>query len=125
VIIGPPRAINGARGEDDAFIATGPAIFPGARVGVRGEVRIHGVVHVNTALSDDGLVPIGWVAVGDPAQVMPPDDHDTIWAIQRELDFPGTVFRLPRETPALQARAARRYAETFGGHRADRLPADR
>jgi carbonic anhydrase/acetyltransferase-like protein (isoleucine patch superfamily) len=125
VIIGPHAHINGAQVANEAFIATGAALFPGARVGVRAEVRIRGVVHINTALPDDGLVPIAWVAVGDPARVFPPEDHEEIWAIQRELDFPGTVFALPRETPELEAKAARRYAELFGRHRSDRLLADR
>jgi hypothetical protein len=120
VIVGPHAHINGAQIADDAFIATGAALFPGARIGARAEVRIHGVVHVNTALPDDGLVPIGWVAVGSPARVLPPSAHEEIWEIQRELDFPGTVFGLPRETPDLAARTARGYAELFGTHRSDR-----
>lgn len=120
VIIGPHAHVNGAAIGRDAFIATGAAIFPGARVGTRAEVRIHGVVQVRTVVPDGGLVPIGWIAVGDPARILPPDRHDEIWAVQRELDFPGTVFGVGRETPDLQAEVARRYAETFGRHRADR-----
>ena len=42
----------------------------------------------------------GWIAVGDPAQILPPDRHEDIWAIQRELDFPGTVYGIPRGTDA-------------------------
>lgn len=120
VIVGPHAHVNGAQIGDDAFIATGAAIFPGARIGERAEVRIHGVVHVNTTLPDDGLVPIGWVAVGDPAQVLPPERHEEIWAVQRDLDFPGTVFGVSRETPGLAAEATRRYARAFGRHRGDR-----
>jgi gamma-carbonic anhydrase len=125
VIVGPHAHINGAEIADEAFIATGAGVFPGARVGARAEVRINGVVHVNTTLGDDGLVPIGWVAVGSPAQVLPPNDHERIWEIQRELDFPGTVLGLERDTPDLMARATERYAELFGTHRSDRiLPPD-
>ncbi len=119
VIVGPHAHINGAAVGDGAFVATGAALFPGARVGAGAEVRINGVVHVNSALPDDGLVPIGWVAVGDPAQVLPPERHDDIWAIQRELDFPGTVLGVQRGAPA--AEATRRYAELFGRHRDDRV----
>ena len=36
------------------------------------EVRIHGVVQVNTVLPPGATVPVGWVAVGDPAQIFPP-----------------------------------------------------
>jgi carbonic anhydrase/acetyltransferase-like protein (isoleucine patch superfamily) len=119
VIVGPHAHVNGATVGDGAFVATGAALFPGARIGAGAEVRINGVVHVNSALPDDGLVPIGWVAVGDPAQVLPPERHDDIWAIQRELDFPGTVLGVQRGAPA--ANATRRYAELFGRHRDDRI----
>ena len=121
VIVGPHAHVNGAVVEDDAFLATGAALFPGARIGAGAEVRIHGVVHVNSVVPAGGLVPIGWVAVGDPAEVLPPDRHDDIWAIQEGLDFPGTVFGLPRDTPDLQAQVARRYAGLFGRHRDDRI----
>jgi carbonic anhydrase/acetyltransferase-like protein (isoleucine patch superfamily) len=123
VIVGPHAHLNGVEVAEDAFIATGAALFPGARVGARAEVRIHGVVHVNTALPDDGLVPIGWVAVGDPATVLPPDRHDEIWAIQEPLDFPGTVFGLERAAPGetIQPEVTRRYADLFGRHRGDRI----
>jgi carbonic anhydrase/acetyltransferase-like protein (isoleucine patch superfamily) len=121
VIIGPFAHVNGALVEDGAFIATGAALFPNATIGAGAEVRIHGVVHVNSRLEPGGLVPIGWVAVGDPAQVLPPDRHEDIWAIQEGLDFPGTVFGIPRETPDLTAEAARRYADLFAAHREDRV----
>jgi len=120
VIVGPHAHVNGAVVEDDAFLATGAALFPGARIGAGAEVRIHGVVHVNSVLSPGGLVPIGWVAVGDPAQVFPPERHEEIWTIQETLDFPGTAFGLPRDAPDLAAAATRRYAEVFGRHRSDR-----
>jgi carbonic anhydrase/acetyltransferase-like protein (isoleucine patch superfamily) len=119
VVVGPHAHVNGAVVGDGAFIATGAALFPGARVGAGAEVRINGVVHVNSALPDGGLVPIGWVAVGDPAQVLGPDRHEEIWAVQRELDFPGTVLGIERGAPA--AAATRRYAELFGRHRDDTI----
>jgi carbonic anhydrase/acetyltransferase-like protein (isoleucine patch superfamily) len=123
VIIGPHAHLNGVEIGADAFVATGASLFPGARVGARAEVRIGGVVHVNSSLPDDGLVPIGWVAVGDPATVLPPGRHEEIWAIQRELDFPGTVFGLerPPQGETIAPEVTRRYAELFGRHRDDRI----
>jgi gamma-carbonic anhydrase len=122
VIVGPHAHLNGVEVREDAFVATGAALFPGARIGARAEVRIRGVVHVNSVLPDDGLVPIGWVAVGDPAVVLPPDRHDEIWAIQEGLDFPGTVFGIERPAPGetIQPEVSRRYADLFGRHRDDR-----
>jgi hypothetical protein len=58
------------------------------------------VVQVNTVLEPGSTVPIGWIAVGDPARILPPDRHEDIWAIQRELDFPSTVYGIPRGTDA-------------------------
>jgi carbonic anhydrase/acetyltransferase-like protein (isoleucine patch superfamily) len=123
VLVGPHAHVNGARIGENAFLATGASVFPGARVGARAEVRINGVVHVNSAVAPDATVPIGWVAVGDPARIFPPRSHDEIWAIQAGLDFPGTVFGLPRPAAGetLMPTAMRRYAELFGRHRDDRL----
>jgi carbonic anhydrase/acetyltransferase-like protein (isoleucine patch superfamily) len=123
VLIGPHAHVNGARVGENAFVATGAAIFPGARVGDRATVRIGGVLHVNSRLPDDQFVPIGWVAVGDPAKVLPPDRHDEIWAIQKRLDFPGTVFGVARagngESHMPQAMA--RYSRWLGEHLGDRV----
>jgi carbonic anhydrase/acetyltransferase-like protein (isoleucine patch superfamily) len=96
VLVGPRAYLTGCTVEDNAFLATGATIFNAARIGTRAEVRINGVVHLRTVLPTDSVVPIGWIAVGDPAQILPPEDHDRIWAIQEPLDFPGTVFGLPR-----------------------------
>src|SRR5436853_328109 len=69
-----------------------------------------------------GDVPIGWIAVGDPAQLFPPDQHDLLWPIQRELDFPGTVFGVPRAPNAeLMPVVTERYADLFGRHLLDRV----
>ena len=118
VLIGPHAPVNGARIGAEAFIATGAALFPGAAVGSRAEVRINAVVHVNSTIPDGGLVPIGWVAVGD--EVLPPDRHDDIWAIQRELDFADTVYGEPRGED-LMARVMPKQAAWLGAHRDDRI----
>ena len=47
-------------------------------------------------IPEKGLVPIGWVAVGNPAVIRPPSAHDEIWSVQRTLDFPGTVYGVER-----------------------------
>jgi carbonic anhydrase/acetyltransferase-like protein (isoleucine patch superfamily) len=120
VLIGPQAHVNGAQIGAESFIATGAALFPGARLGRRVEVRINGVVHVNSALPDGAVVPIGWIAVGDPAEILSPDRHDEIWAIQRELDFPGTVYGQPRGDD-LMARVMPRQVAWLGAHRDDRV----
>ncbi|MGX9899524.1 gamma carbonic anhydrase family protein [Arthrobacter sp. SA17] len=98
VMVGPHAHINGATVEAEAFIATGASLFPGAYIGAGAEVRINGVVQVNSRLEAGAVVPIGWVAVGHPASILSPERHEEIWEIQRILDFPGTVYGVPRGT---------------------------
>jgi carbonic anhydrase/acetyltransferase-like protein (isoleucine patch superfamily) len=118
VLVGPHAHLNGARVGDGCFLATGAALFPGSIVGAGAEVRIHGVVQVNTVLPPGEVVPIGWVAVGDPARIFPPGQHERIWAIQESLDFPGTVYGVARNTPATERMS--RQAAWFASHLDDR-----
>jgi len=94
LVVGPHTYLTGCTLEDHVFIATGATIFNGAHLGTRAEVRIGGLVHLETTLPADAVVPIGWIAIGDPAEILPPKDHERIWAIQEPLDFPRTIFGL-------------------------------
>jgi len=99
VLVGPRACLTGCQVADEVFLATGATVFNGARVGRGAEIRINGVVHLRTVLPEGATVPIGWIAVGDPAQILSPDRHDEIWAIQKELDFPKYVFGVDRPPP--------------------------
>jgi carbonic anhydrase/acetyltransferase-like protein (isoleucine patch superfamily) len=119
VLIGPHAHVNGAEISAGCFLATGASVFPGARLEERCEVRINAVVQVNTRLAEEAVVPIGWVAVGDPAEVLSPHDHEAIWALQRGLDFPGTVYGVERGTAPSEL--MRRQSDWYGAHRDDRV----
>lgn len=106
VLVGPRSHLSGCTVGDDAFLATGVTVFNGARIGPGAELRINAVVHVNSRVSPGDTVPIGWVAVGDRS--LPPEAHDDIWSIQRELDFPGTVWGTERTVG--RGERTRRYA---------------
>jgi carbonic anhydrase/acetyltransferase-like protein (isoleucine patch superfamily) len=97
VLIGPNAHVVGCIIEDNVFVATGAAIFHGARLGAGSEVRINGVVHIQTELPPDATVPIGWIAVGNPAEILSPERHDEIWAIQKPLNFPEYVYGVARD----------------------------
>jgi gamma-carbonic anhydrase len=118
VLVGPHAHVNGAEVGDGAFLATGISVFPGARVGAGAEVQVGAVVQVNSSLPPEATVPMGWIAVGVPAEILPPDRHEEIWTIQRQLDFPGTVYGVRRGTP--MAEIMRAQADWFGAHRDDR-----
>ena len=119
VLVGPHAHVNGSEVGDGSFLATGCSLFPGSRLGREVEVRINGVVHVNSVLEDRALVPIGWVAVGKPARIIAPWDHDEIWRTQEALDFPRTVYGLRRDASARERMELQ--AEWFGAHRNDRV----
>jgi carbonic anhydrase/acetyltransferase-like protein (isoleucine patch superfamily) len=121
-LIGPNAHVVGCRIEEEVFIATGAAIFHGATLGRGAEVRVNAVVHLKTTLPPDAQVPIGWVAVGDPAQILPPNDHDKIWAIQTPLNFPLAVYGFDR-AEADMVKITRRVAEVLAGHRDDEIVA--
>lgn len=120
VLVGPMASVSGASVADEVFLATGTRVFNGARIGERCEIRINAVVHLRTVLPPDTVVPIGWIAVGDPAQVLSPDRHEEIWALQKELDFPGYVFGLDRDTPDLMVQLTDRYGAALARHAHDR-----
>jgi carbonic anhydrase/acetyltransferase-like protein (isoleucine patch superfamily) len=111
VLVGPHAHLNGTRIEDEVFVATGVAMFPGSVAGTGSELRVRSVLHVNSVLAPHTVVPIGWIAAGDPAQLFSPDRHDELWAVQEPLDFPGTVYGVPRGTSMREI--MRRQSEAY------------
>ena len=123
VLVGPHAHLSGCTVDDDVFVATGAAVFNGARLGARSTVRINGVVHIKTVLAPDAVVPIGWVAVGDPARILSPHAHDEIWAVQEKLNFSKTVFNQAPAPPgqSIMPERMRRYAAALGRHAHDKI----
>lgn len=100
VMIGPNCHLTACRIDSEVFVATGVSVFNGAHVEQGAELRINAVVHLSTRVPSDATVPIGWIAVGNPAQIFSPDQHEAIWAVQKGLNFPMTVFGVDREATA-------------------------
>ncbi len=61
-----------------------------------GSARIGAVVHLRTRVPAHTSIPINWIAVGDPAEMFPPDQHDAIWRIQKPLNFSKFVYGVER-----------------------------
>ena len=119
-LIGPHAQLVGCTLADQVFIATGAAIFHEAQIGEGAEIRVNGVVHLKTRLAPGAMVPIGWVAVGDPAEILPPDQHERIWAIQKPLNFPLTAYGIDR-AEADMVKITRRLADALAAHGDDAI----
>ena len=120
VLVGPNSHLSGCHIMAQAFIATGAAIFNGASIGKRAEVRINGVVHLKTVIPDDGVVPIGWVAVGDPAKILPASNKEEIWNELRQQNFPKEVFGVERSSE-MMIEITDRYTRSLARHQDDKL----
>ena len=119
-LVGPNAHVVGCTIADEVFIATGAAIFHGATLGKGSEVRVHATVHVKTRLPAGETVPIGWVAVGDPVEILPPDRHDRIWELQAPLNFPLEAYGIDRKDVDM-IKVTTRVVEGLGSHRDDEI----
>jgi carbonic anhydrase/acetyltransferase-like protein (isoleucine patch superfamily) len=118
-LVGPNAHVVGSTIEKEVFLATGCAVFHGSHIGAGAEVRVNGVVHLKTRLAPGATVPIGWVAVGDPAQMFPASEHDAIWAVQKPLNFPLTVYGLER-SEASMTKITQRLSQALASHLGDK-----
>ena len=64
------------------------------------------------------------MAVGDPAEILSPDQHERIWAVQKELGFTKLVFGLdrPAEGETIMPELTRRYADWLARQGRDEAP---
>lgn len=115
----PHAHIVGATVEAEVFLATGCAVFTDRISGAGAEVGLNGVVHLRTRLAPGATVPIGWVAVGDPAQMLPASEHDAIWGDSGALNFPLTVYGL-QGGEADMVRITQRLPQALGSHLDDK-----
>jgi len=121
VLIGPHAYLTGCDIGDEVFIATGAMIFSGARMGRASSVALGGGVHIGSVVPPRTAIPIGWVAVGDPARMYPPGEVEPIRAGLAEAGgFLPFVFGTDRAADrGEQMRAALgRYSRALAIHHA-------
>ena len=119
VLIGPHAYLTGCDISGEVFIATGAMIFNGARMGRASSVALGGGVHIGCVVPPRTAIPIGWVAVGDPARMYPPGEVEQIRAGLTEAGgFLPFVFGTDRAADrGEQMRAALgRYSRALARH---------
>jgi len=123
VLAGPHSYLTGCSIGDEVFIATGAMVFNGARMGRASSVALGGAVHIGCVVPPGTRIPIGWVAVGNPARLYPPGEADSIRAgLDEAGGFLPFVFGTdPAAGRGEQMRTAmRRYASFLSrSHRGD------
>jgi carbonic anhydrase/acetyltransferase-like protein (isoleucine patch superfamily) len=124
VLAGPNSYLTGAIIGDEVFIATGAMVFNGATMGAASSVALGGAVHIGCVVPPQTRIPIGWVAVGDPARLYPPGEADSIRAgLEEAGGFLPFVFGTDPAAPrSEQMRTAmRRYTRYLSrAHQADK-----
>jgi carbonic anhydrase/acetyltransferase-like protein (isoleucine patch superfamily) len=122
-LVGPNAHLVGCTIEDNVFVATGVSIFHGATIKKGAEIRVNGVVHLKTVFPENEILPIGWIAVGNPMQMFSPDKHDKIWEIQKKLDFPNLVYGISqREDPGdVNKKLCETMSDRLKEHKSDRI----
>jgi carbonic anhydrase/acetyltransferase-like protein (isoleucine patch superfamily) len=80
VLAGPHSHLTGCGIADEVFIATAARVFNGAQLGRASSVALGGTVHIGCVVPPLTRIPIGWVAVGEPARIYPPGDAEAIRA---------------------------------------------
>jgi carbonic anhydrase/acetyltransferase-like protein (isoleucine patch superfamily) len=126
VLAGPHSHLTGCGIADEVFIATGAKVFNGAQLGRASSVALGGTVHIGCVVPPLGRVPIGWVAVGEPARMYPPSDAEAIRAGLDEVagGFLPFVFGIDEAADRRQQMQAalRRYTAAIARqHRQDEV----
>jgi carbonic anhydrase/acetyltransferase-like protein (isoleucine patch superfamily) len=122
-IVGPHATLLGCQVGRCAYLATGATVLHAARVGAGGSVAVGALVHGGTVLPDEFFVPPNMVAVGDPAQVLPPVDPVAMGEAIRATEFSKLAFGVEarwEDRIARYERAAEVRGAEFAAHADDR-----
>lgn len=104
-IVGPGAYLVGCTIEPGAFVAASAKVMNGATIESGVSVATGAIVHVGSRVATD--VPMGHIALGDPATVYPPSRAPEVHA---QLHFFQDVFNLP-DGDDVRAKAAETYAK--------------
>jgi carbonic anhydrase/acetyltransferase-like protein (isoleucine patch superfamily) len=80
VLAGPHSQLTGCTIADEVFIAGGAMVLNGAHLGRAAAVAAGAVVHLGAIVAPQDRIPVGWVAVGDPACCYPPGEAEAVAA---------------------------------------------
>ena len=126
VLAGPHTQLTGAAACDEVFLAAGAMVLPGAHLGRAATFAATALVHVGASVAPRARIPVGWVAVGDPARIYPPGEAESIAAGLAEAGWSFVHYVLGADDAGgrrdqLQAALARYTAAMARHHRQDEV----
>ena len=126
VLAGPHAQLTGCTLADEAFLAGGAMVQPGAHLGRAAAVAAGAVVHLGAIVAPQARIPVGWVAVGDPARLYPPGQAEAIAAGLAEAGWSFFPFIFGIDDAGgrrdqLRAALARYTAAMIRHHRQDQV----
>jgi carbonic anhydrase/acetyltransferase-like protein (isoleucine patch superfamily) len=126
VLAGPHAQLTGCTVADEVFIAGGAMVLPGAHLGRAAAVAAGAVVHLGAIVAPAARIPVGWVAVGDPARLYPPGQAEAVAAGVAEAGWGFFPFMLGVDDAGgrrgqLRAALARYTAAMIRHHRMDQI----
>ncbi len=122
VLVGPNAHVTGATIGHRVFVATGAVVFNGAVLEEGTVVAINAVVHIGTKCPGGTLVPIGYIAFGDPARIVSPSDAPTIHREIAAIGFTKSVFGFEAKSlvdPKAIEELCQKYSRALSRHRDD------
>jgi carbonic anhydrase/acetyltransferase-like protein (isoleucine patch superfamily) len=124
VLAGPHTQLTGCTVADEVFLAGGAMVLPGAHLGRAASVAAGAVVHLGAVVAPQARIPVGWVAVGDPACCYPPGQTEAVVAGVAEagwsfFPFIFGVDDVGGRREQLRAALARYTAAMIRHHRQD------
>lgn len=116
VFIGPNSYISGATLEYRAYIGTGAVVLNGSTVERNAAVTVGSVVHIQTRIPAESVVPLHHIVIGDPCKVYSSGQADLVIDELMRHNFRDYVFGL-----AERDILAERYSLHLAEHLKDKV----
>lgn len=116
--------MSGATIDQECFLATGATVFNTAVLKAGTWVAVHGVVHIGAYCPPSTYIPLGHIAVGNPATIYQPNDAPAASQAIASIGFTKTVFGFEAEqiaNPVTIHEICERYTHALRHHRDDRI----
>ncbi|MBI4854631.1 MAG: gamma carbonic anhydrase family protein [Acidobacteria bacterium] len=116
VLVGANAYVCGATLHYRAFVGSSATVFNGSIVGRNAAVSIGAIVHIQTHLPPETLVPIQHIVIGNPCKLFAPNQSNEIIDELMRRNFRDYVFDLAEDEIL-----AERYSHSLALHLKDKV----